>query len=137
MGKGEDELEELVYLDYDDVLEIHAAIIGATAEEAADHLRSREALEGALGRPANHGHYEGADLALQATVLAHGIAETQPFLDGNKRTALVAMLVFLELNGYAVRATDRELADWIIDFSRGTAPQEIAAVVRSRLVAAP
>jgi death-on-curing protein len=63
--------------------------------------------------------YEQADMALQAAVLAHGIAQSQSFIDGNKRTALAAMLVFLELNGYAVGATDREMADWLIDFSRG------------------
>jgi death on curing protein len=73
---------------------------------------------------------------LQAAVLAHGIAETQPFLDGNKRTALVAMLTFLEINGYRVQATDRELADWIISFSRRETPQAIAEVLRSRMTAA-
>jgi death-on-curing protein len=96
-------------------------------------LRSRDAREGALGRPSSYPHYEEADLALQATVLAHGIAETQPFVDGNKRAALVAMLTFLEINGHRVNATDRELADWIIGFSRGATPQEIAGAIRPRL----
>ena len=96
-------------------------------------MRSRDALEGALGRPASYAHYKHGDLALQATVLAHGIAETQPFVDGNKRAALVAMLTFLEINGYRVNATDRELVDWIIGFSRGGTPQEIAEAIRSRL----
>ena len=86
---------EFFYLSLEDALEIYAAIIDANADQAADHLRSRDALEGALRRPASHAHYEQADLALQATVLAHGIAETQPFANGNKRTALVAMLTFL------------------------------------------
>ena len=44
-----DEPEEAVYLDLDDALEIYAAIIHATAAHAADHLRSRDALHGALG----------------------------------------------------------------------------------------
>ena len=43
-------------------------------------------------------------------MLAHGIAEGQHFLDGNKRTALVAMLTFLEINGLRVKASDHELA---------------------------
>jgi death-on-curing protein len=126
--------DEPVYLVFEDALEIHAAIINATAAQALDHLRSREALEGALSRPESYAHYEQADLALQATVLAHGIAESQSFIDGNKRTALVAMLTFLEVNGYRVRATDRELADWIFSFSRGTTPQELADTIRPRLV---
>lgn len=66
-------------------------------------------------------------------MLAHGIAETQPFVDGNKRTALVAMLTFLELNGHRVKATDREPANWIIGYSRGVSPHETAELIRSRL----
>ena len=126
-------LDEPVYLTADDVLDIYAAIIDATATEAADHLRSPDALEGALGRPVAYAHYEQADLALQAAVLAHSIAETQPFIDGNKRTALVAMLTFLEVNDHSVQATDPELADWIISLSRSTTPQTLADLIRSRL----
>ena len=125
--------DELAYLDVEDALEIYAAIIGGTARQAADHLRSRDALEGALGRPSMHAHYEQADRALQAAVLAHGIAETQPFVDGSKRTALVAMLTFLEINGHVVEATDPELADWIIGFSRGMTPLQTAELIRPRL----
>jgi prophage maintenance system killer protein len=39
-------------------------------------------------------------------VLAHGIAESQTFIDGNQRLALVAMLTFLEVNGQRVEASD-------------------------------
>jgi death on curing protein len=73
---------------------------------------------------------------LQAAALAHGIAETQPFIDGNKRTALVAMLTFLELNDHRIKASDRELADWIISFSAGTSPAEVAAAIRPHLTPA-
>lgn len=76
-------------------LEIFAAIIGGTAARAADQLRSRDILEGELGRLQSYAHYEDADLALDAPVLEHGIAETQPVIDGTKRSALVAMLTFL------------------------------------------
>lgn len=75
--------EGVVYLDVDDALEIFGAIIGGTATQAADQLRDRAALAGALARPINYAQYEHADLALQAATLAHGIAETQPFIDGN------------------------------------------------------
>lgn len=72
----EDDLE-LVYLTLDDALELYAAIVGGSAAEAASVLRSRAGLEGALARPATYAHYQDADLALQAAVLAHGIAESQ------------------------------------------------------------
>lgn len=130
-----DPAENVVYLDVDDALEIFGAIIGGTATQAADQLRDRAALAGALARPINYAQYENADLALQAATLAHGIAETQPFIDGNKRAALVVMLTFLEINGSRVQASDRELADWIIAFSAGTSPHEVAEVVRARLTA--
>lgn len=66
-------------------------------------------------------------------MLAHGIAETQPFLDANKRTALIAMLTCFELNGFTLEATDRELADWIISFSGGVPPATVADCLRQRL----
>src|ERR1700689_684997 len=100
MNVENSDLDDPIYLTAGDVLDIYAAIIDATPTEAADHLRSRDALEGALGRPVAYAHYEQADLALQAAVLAHGIAETQPFIDGNKRTALVTVLTFLDVNSH-------------------------------------
>ena len=127
---------ELVYLTLADALELYAAIVAGMTEQAAATLRSRSGLEGALARPATYAHYQGADLALQAAVLAHGIAESQAFLDGNKRLALVAMLTFLEANGYQIDATDPELADWIIGPSGGLTPDELAERIRPRLIAA-
>ncbi len=133
MAEGRPGEMEPVYLTLDDVLQLYGLIVGATAAEAADHLRNRDGLESALARPATYAHYEDADLALQAAVLAHGIAEGQLFIDGNKRTALVAMLTFLEINGWRVEATDRELADWILSFSAGAEPEDVARLARSAL----
>jgi death on curing protein len=124
---------EPVYLTLADVLELHALIIGATAAEAADQLRNRDGLESALARPETYAHYQDADLALQAAVLAHGIAEGQHFIDGNKRTALIAMLVFLEINGWRIEASDLELADWILSFSGGATPEVVAKLVTSAM----
>jgi death on curing protein len=125
---------EPVYLTLEDVLGLYGLIIGATAAEAADHLRNQDGLESALARPAAYAHYENADLALQATVLAHGIAEGQLFIDANKRTALVAMLTFLEISGLRVEAADPELADWILSFSAGATPNDVAILLRSALL---
>jgi death-on-curing protein len=98
--------DEPLYLVLEDALESYAAIIDGSPVQAADHLRNRSGLEAALARPATYAEYQRADLSLQAAVLAHGIAEGQFFLDGNKRLALVAMLTFLELNGYRVDASE-------------------------------
>ena len=81
-------------------------------------------------------------MALQAAVLAHGIAEGQYFVDGNKRVALVALRVFLRMNGFDVVATPEQCAGWILDLSEpGPAPEakieRLAAVLRSILRSAP
>lgn len=122
---------ELVYLELDDAMELYGAIVGCTPTQAADHLRNRAGLESALARPATHAHYDAADLFLQAAVLAHGLAEGQLFIDGNKRIALVATLTFLEVNGVRIAAPDRELADWIISLSAGTTPEQLAQKLRA------
>ena len=122
-----------VYLELADALELYAAIIGGTVTQAGDQLRDRAGLEGALGRPRSYAHYEDADVALQAAVLAHGIAESQTFIDGNKRLALVAMLTFLDVNGFRVEASDPELAGWIISLSAGTTAAQLAQMIRDRL----
>lgn len=124
---------EAVYLDFADALELYAAIMGATAEQAADQLRDRPGLESALRRPLNYALYEQADFALQGSALAHGIAEGQTFIDGNKRLALVAMLTFLEVNGFRVEASDPELAAWILRLGAGTGPEQLAEVIRASL----
>jgi death on curing protein len=64
-------------------------------------------------------------------VLAHGIAEGQPFIDGNKRTALVAMLTLLEINGFRVKASDRKQADWILSLGAGATPADLADILCS------
>jgi hypothetical protein len=64
-----DDLES-IYLTIEDVLELYAAIIGGTTSEANDQLRNRPGLESAIGRPSAYAHYERADLATQAAVLA-------------------------------------------------------------------
>ena len=123
--------DQPIYLALEDVLMLYGLIIGGTAAEAADYLSKREGLDGALGRLRNYAHYENADLALQAAVLARGIAEGQQFVDGNKRTALVAMLAFLEINGLKVEASDRDLANWILGLSADATPVNLANTLRS------
>lgn len=70
-------------------------------------------------------------------MLAHGIAEGQPFLDGNQRLALIAGLTFLEINGYGIEATDPQLADWIIRLSLDLTSEQLAELIRSRIRTTP
>jgi death-on-curing protein len=104
--------------------------------EARDQLRNPDGLEGALARPRNYAHYQSADFALQAAVLAIGIAETQPFVEGNKRAALAAMLTFIAVNGFVLNAGQEQRADWIIRVSADLNENKLAALIRTALVEA-
>lgn len=64
-----------------------------------DGLRNEHGLESALAQPQNVHAYGHGDLCDMAAAYAYHLAENQPFIDGNKRTAILAALYFLELNG--------------------------------------
>jgi death-on-curing protein len=125
---------EIRYLEEDDILEAYAAATGCPPDAARDQLRSCDLLASAVARSRSYAYYQDADIALQAAVLAHGIAEGQPFIDGNKRTAMVSMLGFLAINNYAVSATERELFAWLLGLSRSLTSDELADELRRRLV---
>jgi len=62
-------------------------------------LRDEGALESAIAQPLNVYFYGNGDLYEIAGAYAYHIAESQAYLDGNKRTAVQAALDFLEING--------------------------------------
>ncbi len=80
-----------------DVLGLHRFIMERMGQTPA--LRDEGALSSALMRPAMAARYEDADLATQAVRLITGIVLAHPFVDGNKRVAFVAMMLFLRKNG--------------------------------------
>lgn len=97
------------YPSIDDVEALHAYVMEQLGDPP-ERLTNRSALEGALHRPRNAAHYEGADLATQAALLITGIALAHAFPDGNKRTAEVVGDVFIQNNGYWLAARPLELA---------------------------
>jgi len=71
----------------------------------SDGLRDETLLESALAKPQNVFSYEeGVDLCRLAASYAFGIARNHPFIDGNKRTALVISEGFLLFNGLRIVA---------------------------------
>ena len=73
-------------------------------------VRDEGLLESALARPQNVAAYadDVPTLYRLAAAYAFGIARNHPFVDGNKRTALVAAIAFLERNGVAFAASQQE-----------------------------
>jgi death-on-curing protein len=90
------------FLDLDEVLLIHREQLLRFG--GGDGLRDQGLLESAIAMPRATfgGAYVHESLFTMAAAYAFHIAENQPFLDGNKRTAILSAVVFLELNGFVV-----------------------------------
>ena len=55
----------------------------------------------------------------KAAQLCYGIANNHPFTDGNKRTALHSMYVYLIINGFDITASQQEVENLIINVAAG------------------
>lgn len=97
------------YLTVAEVIELHRAILDRMGERL-EPLRDEGLLESALMRAQTAAYYEDADLTTQAVLMAVGISQNQPFVDGNKRAAFVTLDVFLRVNGLEFRGDSLELA---------------------------
>jgi death-on-curing protein len=98
----------------------------------AGHPRGTDGLlESALARPRNAWGYGVTDLCALAASLGHGIARNHPFVDGNKRTAFVAVETFLILNGVELMAGDADCVVAMLDLAAGEMTEdEFAAWLR-------
>ncbi len=95
-------------------------------------LRDPGGLESALARAANLLAYGEPDMAELAAAMAWGLIRNHPFNDGNKRTSLVTMELFLELNGLALEADDAECVTMFFRLAEGVVPEgELAEWIRA------
>jgi death-on-curing protein len=91
----------------------HAVLMAVHDELLAEHggisgIRDEGMFLSALSRAQNLAAYGEPDFAELAAAYGVGIVKNHPFLDGNKRTAFVAVELFLMLNGYSFKATDAD-----------------------------
>ena len=119
-------VDELVYINEQVVTgeAIHSIVEGKRA------VRDMGLLEAAAARPMASAFGEDAYLTLgeKAAVLLHSVARNHPFADGNKRTATVAGLFMLAVNGQQVTWDDNEALSWIIAIAEGKqTPEAFAA----------
>ncbi len=82
-------------------------------------LRDLGLLESALARPRNLAAYGDPDAAALAACYAYGLASNHPFVDGNKRTAYVALELFLALNGHQLTADDADCVTTMLAVAAG------------------
>jgi death on curing protein len=111
------------FLEVEDVEDIHAASLERFGGSAG--IRDRGLLESAVAVPQStfEGKYLHRSLFEMAAAYALHIAESQPFVDGNKRTGLGTALVFLKLNGVDVNdPEDRRNDGSSLSFNRQERP---------------
>lgn len=114
-----------------------AVVEAVHAEQLAEHggapgTRDAGLLESALARPRHLASYGDPDIADLAVAYGYGVARNHPFIDGNKRTAFVAVELFLALNGADVTATDADCVLTMLDVAAGSLDEAaFAAWIRS------
>ena len=102
----------------------------------SEGLRDEGLLSSALARPENLLAYgePAPDLASLAAAYAYGIAGNHPFVDGNKRTALVAARTFLIFNGVNLNASQDDKALTFLNLAEGAISEEdLANWIRTRI----
>jgi len=109
----------MIKLDINNALYLHNIMCKATG--STSKIRDIGALESALYH--TYASFEGKDLyptiEEKAARQAYGIIRNHPFLDGNKRTGLFVMLVFLELNDIKLNFSQSELVELGIKIAEG------------------
>jgi death-on-curing protein len=101
---------EVLYAVHEEQLAEHGGLAG---------LRDANALESAVARAEQLAHYGTPDAADLAAAYGFGIARNHPFSDGNKRTAFVAVELFLSLNGFELVASDADCVITMLGLAAG------------------
>lgn len=109
----------MIRLTREQILMLHAQLIEATG--GCNGIRDEGLLDSAIESPFNSfgGEELYPSIHAKAARLCYGIVKNHAMIDGNKRIGAHAMLVFLAVNGYELRYTQKELSDLILDVADG------------------
>lgn len=112
-------MTEPVWLSDSLVIAIHDAQLAEHG--GASGVRDAGLLASALARPMQAWNYGDPrpEVAVLAAAYAFGIARNHPFIDGNKRTALVVSETFLDLNGHALAAGNAQCVQQMLLLAEG------------------
>jgi death-on-curing protein len=116
------------FLTLDEILAIHADQIRRYGGRPG--IRDQALLQSALGTPETtfEGEYLHTDVFEMAAAYLFHIARNHPFIDGNKRTALMAALVFLGLNDFELAVNPDALFELVSGVAAGEVAKAQAAV---------
>jgi len=106
------------------------AVLAMHSEQLAEHggsdgIRDETLLDSALAKPHNVFAYaDEPDIFRLAASYAFGIARNHAFIDGNKRTALVVSLTFLDRNGWEISSSKEDLYFTFLHLAEGSLSEE-------------
>lgn len=127
---------EPVWIDKVETLAFHDALLSRFG--GLSGIRDEGLLESALNRPRQMFHYQQAGIFALATAYAEGIVKNHPFLDGNKRSGLMAAALFLECNGWRFEAPEEEAVLQTLALAASEIPAgEFASWLERSCVAGP
>lgn len=109
----------MIRLTKEQIILLHSQLIQKTG--GSDGIRDEKLLESAIETPFQSFGGEELYSSIQAKVarLCYGLVKNHAMVDGNKRIGAHAMLVFLEINGYELSYTQKELLDIILEVASG------------------
>jgi death-on-curing protein len=121
------------FLDLEDVLELHAQLIARYGGSGG--VRDRGLLESALAQPRAtfDGEFVHEDLISMAAAYLFHVVQNHPFVDGNKRTGLLAALVFLDLNGISITHDSPGLYELTLSVAEGRLSKDVVARTLRRI----
>jgi death-on-curing protein len=115
-------MSEPIWLDVDEVIDMHAEQLATFG--GPEGVRDHGLLESAVLRPVNQWHYGQTDMAALAAAYAFGLARNHAFVDGNKRIAFHAMMVFLRNNDIAFAPDPAQATEIILSLAAGEVSEE-------------
>lgn len=119
-------MNEPVWLDRGIVLDAHSEQL--TIFGGGHGLRDGGLLESALARAPNKWAYGETSLTVLAASYGFGISRNHPFIDGNKRTAFTAIVMFLGLNGRRFRPAVADATAAMLALAAGDIDEELLAL---------
>ena len=125
--------DEPLFLDVDDVLELHATQLEAYG--GSEGLRDRGLLESAVAQPQSWfgGEFTHDGLFAMASAYLFHIARNHPFVDGNKRAGLLAAVVFLDINGISIDHPSDALYELTMGVAEGRIDKRAVATELERI----
>lgn len=117
-------MTDIRYLNIVELIIINEELIGGRSQ-----LRDVDLLESAVLRPMTSAFGEDAYITIhdKAAALFHSLSRNHAFVDGNKRTSVLATILFLQLNCYTVTWNEEDALNFVLKIAQGETDWEIIA----------